>query len=113
MSRVGLNFVSGNNFQNYIPALFTCIASVLGHESIGDSFAHASSNLQMPDNMDNSLLFHNSFSGHEDFSMSIPLDQVQMIQNINSLITEVLGHFYLFFLGAKNRVSNCGSFGCR
>lgn len=67
----------------------------------------------MPDNMDNSLLLHNSFSGHEDFSMSIPPDQVQLIQNINSLITEVLGHFYLIFLSAKNRVSNCGSFGCR
>ncbi|CAO2838435.1 unnamed protein product [Amaranthus hypochondriacus] len=79
----------------------------LGHESFRDSSTHTSSNLQMPDNMDNSLLLHNSFSGHEDFSMSIPPDQVQLIQNINSLITEITSEKEELMQALIAEVSTC------
>ena len=69
------------------------ITSFLGLDSTGDSSEQTSTNLQMLDDASDLVLLQNSFSGHEDFSMSIPPDQVQMIQNINSLVTEVVGHF--------------------
>ncbi|KAL2922225.1 Protein BLISTER [Bienertia sinuspersici] len=58
---------------------------------LGDSSEQASSNMQMPDNVDNlHLLETTSSDNHEELFKSIPPDQVQMIQNINSLITEIM-----------------------
>lgn len=56
----------------------------------GDSSEQASSSMQMLDNVDNLPFSQSSFAGHEDLAMSIPPDQVQMIQNINSLVTEIM-----------------------
>ncbi|XP_021757023.1 protein BLISTER-like [Chenopodium quinoa] len=59
-------------------------------ETAGDSSEQASSNMQVVDNADNLLLLQNNLAGHDDFAMSIPPDQMQMIQNINSLISEII-----------------------
>lgn len=72
-----------------MPALIAYPAFSAGPEATGDNSEQASSNMQMLDDIDNSLLVQNSFNSHEDFAMSIPPDQAQMIENINSLIAEV------------------------
>lgn len=67
--------------------------SIVGPDETRDSSEQAASNIQMLENVDNLLLLQSNSAGHEDFALSIPPDQVQTIQNINSLITEVVDHF--------------------
>lgn len=56
---------------------------------VGDSSEHASSDVQVHGDTEDLLLLQNRLASYEDFAMIIPPDQAQMIQNINSLMSEI------------------------
>ncbi|KAH9614345.1 hypothetical protein KSS87_017193 [Heliosperma pusillum] len=68
----------------------------------------ASSNIQTHNNADNLLsLLENRSASFEDLSTIIPPDQVQVIQNINSLISEIMVEKEEVTQALKSEVSTC------